>query len=171
MAFRPEAAVPMCALADVLLRDPNTLTPGERELIASYVSRLNNCEYCYLDHSAVASHHLDGDEDLVESVCRDPESAAISDKLKALLAIAAKVTLGGSEVKEEDIERARGVDATDKEIHDAVMIAALFCMANRYVDGLATWAPSDKESYREDGQRLAEKGYVQVVESDNALAG
>jgi uncharacterized peroxidase-related enzyme len=168
MAFSPETAIPLCALADVLLRGPNTLTPGEREMIASYTSKLNDCEYCYLDHSAVAAHHLGGDEELVESVCLDPESAAVSDKLKALLAIARKVQIGGHEVTEEDIARARAEEATDKEIHDTVMIAALFNMANRYVDGLATWAPSDKEAYREDGQRLAEDGYVQVVESDNA---
>lgn len=88
------------------------------------------------------------------------EAAPISEKLKALLAIAGKVQLGGKSVKFEDIARARQQGATDKEIHDTVLIAAAFCMYNRYVDGLATWAPTDPQIYRENGKRLAEDGYV-----------
>jgi len=87
----------------------------------------------------------------------DFESAAISDKLKALLAVAGKVQKGGKQVKSEDIARARQHGASDKEIHDTVLIAAAFCMYNRYVDGLATWAPTIPLSYRENGQRLAEE--------------
>jgi|HubBroStandDraft_6_1064221.scaffolds.fasta_scaffold147504_2 hypothetical protein len=69
--------------------------------------------------------------------------------------------MGGKQVTSEDILRARQQGATDKEIHDTVLIAAAFCMYDRYVDGLATWAPTDADLYRENGRRLADEGYVQ----------
>src|SRR3954454_20910439 len=121
MMFRPETAKPLNELVDVLLRGPHTLTPGERELIATYVSAQNDCRYCQTIHGAIAAHHLDGNEDLVLSVKRDPEKAAVSPKLKALIAIAGKVQQGGKSVTREDIERARAEGATDLEIHDAVL--------------------------------------------------
>lgn len=164
MAFSPETAKPMNELAETLLRAPNSLASGEREMIAAFVSKRNECHFCQASHGAAAAHHLGGAEDLVDRVCRDPESADVSDKLKALLAIAAKVQVGGLEVTEADIERAREQGATDREVHDTVLIAAAFCMYNRYVDGLATWAPADREAYREPGRMLAEEGYVRIGE-------
>src|SRR5580658_9176770 len=118
MMFRPETAKPMNELVDVLLRGPHTLSPGERELIGAYVSSRNDCFYCHTIHGAVAAQHLGGDEDLVRSVKRNFEHAGISDKLKALLAIAGKVQQSGRNVTPEDIERARREGATDLEIHD-----------------------------------------------------
>ncbi len=160
MAFRPETAGPLNDIVDVLLRGPHTLTPGERELIATYVSSQNDCEYCHTIHGAVAAHHLGGDEDLVSLVKRDPLQAAVSEKLKALLVIAGKTAQGGKYVTAADVERARGLGATDLEIHDTVLIAAVFCMCNRYVDGLATWAPTDPAFYRSRAAMLAEQGYA-----------
>jgi uncharacterized peroxidase-related enzyme len=160
MAFRPETAKPLNELADILLRGPSTLSPGERELIATFVSSRNDCFFCQTIHGAVAAYHLAGDEQLVLDVKRNIEEAKVSDKLKALLAIAAKVQKGGKSVLAEDIERARKHGASDLEIHDTVLIAAAFCMYNRYVDGLATWAPEDPERYRQERARLAQQGYV-----------
>lgn len=158
-AFRPETAKPMCELANILLHESHTLSPGERELIATYVSSLNDCYYCQTSHGAIAAHHLGGDEQLVLAVKQDFHSAAISTKLKALLDIAAKVQQGGKSVLPEDVERARDQGATDLEIHDTVLIAAAFCMYNRYVDGLATWAPLDPQGYRDRAARVARDGY------------
>ena len=159
MVYRPETAKPLNSLADILLRGPSTLSPGERELIATYVSARNDCFFCQTVHGAVAAYHLDGNEQLVLDVKHDAQTADVSDKLKALLAIAGKVQRGGKNVLAEDIERARQQGATDLEIHDTVLIAAAFCMYNRYVDGLATWAPNDPERYRQQGARLAQEGY------------
>ena len=164
MAFSPETAEPLNALAEVLLRGPNSLTPGEREMIATYVSSENDCFFCQTIHGAVAAHHLGNDEGLVQAIKLDFETASISQKLKALLAIAGKVQKGGKNVTSQDIARARQHGATDKEIHDTVLIAAAFCMYNRYVDGLATWAPTDPEVYRQNGKRLAEQGYAVSTE-------
>jgi uncharacterized peroxidase-related enzyme len=169
MAFSPETAKPLNALAEVLLRGPNTLAPAEREMIATFVSSENDCYFCQHAHGAVAAYRLGGNEKLVNDVKLNFESAAVSEKMKALLAIAGKVQKGGKQVTPADINRAREQGATDKEIHDSVLIAAAFCMYNRYVDGLATWAPTDPAMYRENGKRLAEKGYVEAT--DDLLAG
>ena len=160
MMFRPETAKPMNELVDLLLRGPHTLSPGERELIATYVSAENDCRFCQTIHGAIAAHHLGGNEELVLDVKHDFERAEISSKLKALLAIAGKVQLGGKNVTTEDVARARKEGATDLEIHDTVLIAAVFCMCNRYVDGLATWAPDDPEFYGQRATLVATHGYT-----------
>jgi len=159
-AFRPETAKPMRELAEVLLRGPNTLTSGERETIASFVSARNDCAFCRDSHRAAAAHHLDGDYELVDAVRADYQQAPVSAKLKALLAIAAKVQQGGKHVTTADVDRARAEGATDSEIHDTVLIAAAFCMYNRYVDGLATLTPTDDAAYHAMGERMARQGYV-----------
>lgn len=160
MAFRPETAKPLNELVDVLLRGPHSLSPGERELIATFVSAQNECRYCQTIHGAIAAHHLHGDEQLVVTVKRDAAHADISDKLKALLVIAGKVAESGKHVTDADVARAREHGATDLEIHDTVLIAAVFCMCNRYVDGLATWAPDDPDFYRQRAALVAEHGYA-----------
>ena len=162
MAFRPETARPLNDLVETLLHGPNTPHAGERELIATYVSYLNDCHYCQTIHGAIAAASLNGDEDLVKRVKADFQHADISDKLKALLVIASKVQKGGKHVTAEDVAHARALGATDLEIHDTVLIAAAFCMFNRYVDGLGTWQPHDEAMYRERGKRVAREGYVTV---------
>jgi uncharacterized peroxidase-related enzyme len=158
-AFRPETAGPLSALAETLLRADNSLTRGERESIAAYVSSLNECRFCELSHSAFAAAQLDGGYDVVDSVKRDPREAPVSPRLRALLGIAASVQRSGRAVTAADVEAARAAGATDVEIHDTVLIAAAFSMYNRYVDGLATWAPTDPEAYLESGRRIVEVGY------------
>jgi uncharacterized peroxidase-related enzyme len=161
-AYRPATAKPLRELAEILLRGPSTLSSGEREMIAAFVSARNHCEFCRDSHRAAAAHHLNGDYALVDAVRYDFQTADVSPKLKTLLAIAAKVQQGGKFVTASDIEQARATGATDQEIHDAVLIAAAFCMYNRYVDGLATWTPSDSTLYDEMGRRMASEGYVRT---------
>lgn len=159
MAFRPETAFHLNQLVEVLLQGPSTLAKGERELIAAYVSNLNECKFCAGTHGAIAKHHF-GDSSPVEDVLSDVDSAPISPKLKSLLAIAGKVQISGSEVSLEDIDNARNQDATDIEIHDTVLIAAAFCMFNRYVDGLDTEVPANENIYDQIGAYRAKNGYL-----------
>lgn len=161
MAFSPETTKPLNALVDQLLwSTDNTLSKGERELIATYVSSENDCQYCQTIHGAIASHCLGDDEgSLVRQVKANPETAPISEKMKALLAIAGSVQKGGKHVSANQIERARTRGVTDREIHDTVLIAAAFCMFNRYVDGLATWMPDDPAMFRQRAALVAEHGY------------
>ena len=159
MAFRPEAAEPMGALANILLRDDEGISRAERELIATHVSYLNECFYCHTSHGATACQYLDGDKALVDQVRKDYRNAPIPDKLKALIAVAASVQKSGKAVTPEQIAEARKQGATDRDIHDAVLIAAAFCMFNRYVDGLAATTPTDLSTYDARGRQIAEKGY------------
>lgn len=160
MSFRPETAKPLNELAEVLLRGDSTLTRGERELIAAHVSKLNDCHFCHTSHATFAAMQLDDGWDVIDAVIDDVSTAPISDKLKALLAIAAKVQQGGLNVTPADVDAARAQGATDVEIHDTVLIAAAFCMFNRYVDGLATWAPPNREDYTETGRMIVDLGYA-----------
>jgi alkylhydroperoxidase family enzyme len=109
----------------------------------------------------VAQYYHQDEPDLVQQVKADYRNAPISDKMKALLAVAESVQLGGKFVTAEQVEHARTAGASDIEIHDTVLIAAAFCMFNRYVDGLGTFAPSDPDMYRERAKRIAEEtGYA-----------
>jgi uncharacterized peroxidase-related enzyme len=157
-AFRPETAKPLRELAHILLHEPNSLSPGERELIATYVSSRNDCYFCQTSHGAAAACHL-GNNETVKRVHADFEQAPISEKLKRLLVIAGQVQRGGKQVTREAVQAAREQGATDVEIHDTVLIAAAFCMYNRYVDGLATWQPRDESMYAQMGEHLAREGY------------
>ncbi|HEU5054159.1 MAG TPA: peroxidase-related enzyme [Hanamia sp.] len=164
--FRPETGKPLYELAQVLLRRESTLSEAERELIAAYVSKRNDTMFCMMSHAA-ASRALFGDEkQIVDDVLKDMNKANITDKMKALLNIAGKVQVLGNEVKPEDVDVARKHGATDKEIHDAVLIAAAFSMFNRYVDGLASFTPTDEKEYEVMGKRMAEKGYVPPVNKE-----
>ena len=160
--FRPETGKHLYELAQVLLRSESPLTEAERELIAAYVSSRNNCMFCAGSHAA-ASRCLYGDEkNIVDDVLKGVDQSNISNKLKALLHIAGKMQILGKEVTEEDVAAARKEGANDREIHDTVLIAATFSMFNRYVDGLASWTPTDPAAYEEMGKRMA-KGYVMPV--------
>lgn len=164
MAAKPASGRALCALAEQLLRGPSPLSQGERELIAAYVSDRNGTAFCTKSHSAAAHHALAGDgvpdaESVVAAVRRDPETAPVGDKLRALLAIAAKVARSGLDVTEADVARAKAAGATDEDVHDAVLVAAAFCMYNRYVDGLAAREPADPSGYDLMGKVLAVEGY------------
>jgi uncharacterized peroxidase-related enzyme len=160
MAFRPETAKPLNDLAEILLRSDNSLSRGDREVIATYVSYLNDCFFCQNAHGGLAQHYLKCDMPFVDSIKANPEAAPIPEKLKALLAIAGSVQKGGKHVTQQQIDRARLSGATDVEIHDTVLIAAAFCMFNRYVDGLGTSAPQDRMFYVNRAPARAEEGYA-----------
>ena len=163
MIAYPETEVHLNGLAEALLRGPSSLTPAERELIATRVSHGNECVFCASVHAATARELYGPQSAIVDQTLIDAEAAPLSEKMKALLAIADKVRRDGRLVQAQDVARARAAEADDKALHDTVLIAAAFCMFNRYVDGLATFAPKDPEAYRQSGQRLASKGYLRSI--------
>jgi uncharacterized peroxidase-related enzyme len=146
-------------LAHTLLHGPSPLSRGERELIAGYVSHLNDCEFCYESHCASANAHFGDGGGTTAFVKTDILQAPLTEKMKALLKVAARVQSGGKDLQPEHIETARKAGATDEEIHDTVLVAAAFCMYNRYVDGLRTHLPESKDDYVEMGKRMAGSGY------------
>ena len=163
MAYSPETGKALNELAEILLHDDNnTLTRGERELIGAYVSSENDCFFCQNVHGAMAQHYFESNMQFIDDIKKDYRSTPISDKLKSLLAIAGSVQKGGKYVTSEQIEHAKSLGATNKEIHDTVLIAAAFCMFNRYVDGLNTWAPQDRQVYVDRAKMRAEDGYANM---------
>jgi uncharacterized peroxidase-related enzyme len=167
LEYRRDSADPIRELTQVLLRGPSTLTAGERELIATVVSARNECRFCTQAHTAVADWLL-GENQTSKEVKTDPESSPVSKKMKALLSIAAQVQTSGKAVTKEAIDRAKTEGATDLEIHDTVLIAALFCFYNRYVDGLATITPTDPDFYQKLAIRIA-GGYERLPQGYDHL--
>lgn len=154
-------------LAERLLRGPSKLSQTQRELIAAAVSRQNDCLFCCESHAA-AARASGSSEDQVLIDATLPEGAvdptAHPDlKLRSLLEIALATAKGGQQVTSSLVEAARKHGADDTEIHDAILIAAAFCMFNRYVDGHATVAPErGAAAYVGMGQRLANQGYIRA---------
>jgi uncharacterized peroxidase-related enzyme len=158
LEYDKKAAAPIRELTQILLRGESTLTEGERELIATVVSNGNQCKFCTAAHTAAANLLL-SEEETAQKVKQDITTAPVSDKMKALLTIASMVRESGKAVTPHAIQKAKDEGATDIEIHDTVLIAALFCLYNRYVDGLATVTPSNPEFYQGLGERLKNHGY------------
>lgn len=168
LEYRKESAQPIRELTQVLLRGPSTLSEAERELIATIVSHGNECTFCTTAHTAAADKLL-GECNTTEAIKNDIESAPVSEKIKALLVIAKQVQQSGKAVTVHSIERAKNAGATDIEIHDTVLIAALFCLYNRYVDGLATRLPETKAYYQTLAERLATNGYERLPQGYDHL--
>lgn len=162
MIERPDTAAPLNQLAETLLRGPMSLSRGERELIAAYTSELNTTPFCSGSHSAFAAAQLDGGHDLVASVLRGPDDAPITPRMRALLRIAAEVRGEVRAVSDEAVAAARAEGADDAEIHDTVLIAASFCLFNRYVTCLDTEVPGDPAYYDQAAQRIVTHGYGAV---------
>ena len=171
MMFRPETAEPLNALAETLLRADNSLSRGERETIAAYVSNLNECRFCEWSHSAFAARQLEGGYDVVDSIKRDLDEAPVSPRLRALLADRGRGPTQRPRRDRGDIRAARNAGASDVEIHDTVLIAAAFCMYNRYVDGLGTWAPDAREAYDQMAEGIVEHGYGASLRNASDIIG
>lgn len=162
MAFKPSSAKALRALAETILRGPSSMTSAERELIASVVSQKNDCLFCSESHAAAARVHWGHDSDLVDDVLKNGTSVISDLRLRSLVRIAVAVQRSGKEVTSELVTEARRSGATDEDIHDTVLVAAAFCMFNRYVDGLATpQPPKGHPAYAPMGERLAREGYVE----------
>ncbi len=162
------AAAPIRELTQILLRGESTLTEGERELIATVVSNGNQCKFCTAAHTAAADVLL-GENKTSLQAKTNITTARVSDKMKALLTIATMVRESGKAVTKEAIDNAKAEGATDIEIHDTVLIAALFCLYNRYVDGLATVTPTNPDFYQGLGERLKNHGYNRLPQGYDHL--
>lgn len=167
--FRKETAAPLCHLTEVLLRGPSTLTEAERELIASHVSALNACAYCSTAHTAATCLLPGGEKMGLTPMETDIHSLNVSDKVKALLHLASLVQQSGLRVTQSDIDEAKSKGATDLEIHDTILIAALFCLYNRYVDGLGATTPTSPSYYSALGRRITSRGYEMPDDGYHAL--
>lgn len=168
LEYSQHTAGPIRELTQILLRGESTLTQGERELIATVVSYNNECVFCTTAHTAAADLLL-GESETCEMVKTDIDSAPVSDKMKSLLKIAKLVQISGKAVTPGAITSAKENGASDEEIHDTVLIAGLFCLYNRYVDGLASVTPANPEFYQYLGERIVNHGYNRLPQGYDHL--
>ncbi|WP_019856300.1 carboxymuconolactone decarboxylase family protein [Actinopolyspora mortivallis] len=167
ISYRPRTGRALVELTEALLRDEDGLSRGERELIAAAVSSGNDCTFCAEAHGAFAAHQLSGGSEVVEAACTNPHQAALPAKTRALLNLAEDVREGGRNVTEQRVAEARRAGADDRDIHDTVLIAAAFCMFNRYVDGLNAATPDDERFYEDLATTIVEHGYTASVLNDS----
>jgi uncharacterized peroxidase-related enzyme len=168
LEYRKDSGQPIRELTQILMRGQSTLTEGERELIASVVSTANHCTFCSTAHTAAADL-LIGDHETSQKVKEDIHTAPVSEKMKTLLTIASLTGKGGKYVTAEAISKAKAAGASDVEIHDTVLIAALFCLYNRYVDGLATALPAENSYFDQLAERVVNHGYMRLPQGYDHL--
>ncbi|HVV53975.1 MAG TPA: carboxymuconolactone decarboxylase family protein [Mucilaginibacter sp.] len=168
LEYRKDTGQPIRELTQILMRGPSTLTEGERELIATIVSHGNQCRFCTTAHTAAADLLL-GEKTTTKQIKTDIESAPLSEKMKALLTIAAAAGKNGKLVTSEMISRARAAGATDTELHDTVLIAGLFSLYNRYVDGMATAMPDNDTYFDTLADRIVHHGYMRLPQGYDHL--
>lgn len=168
LEYRKDSAAPIRNLTQFLLRGPSILSEAERELIATIVSHRNQCKFCTTAHTAAADLLL-GEKNTTDEIKQDIKTAQISEKMKSLLVIASLVQQSGKYVTADVINNAKNAGATDLEIHDTVLIAALFCLYNRYVDGLATAMPEKPEYFQSLAERLVNHGYTRLPQGYDHL--
>lgn len=137
-----------------LMRGPSPLTPGERELIAGYVSGLNACEFCHGAHTAAAVA-FGFPEDLMPKLLEDLASAPVSEKLKPILSFVRKLTLTPAKMRESDAEAVFKAGWDEIALHHAIGVAARYNLVNRLIHGHGISANPD--TFRERGEHIAGK--------------
>ncbi len=157
----PEIARPLIEYHEVLLRGESPFTAAERELIAAYVSGLNNCHYCHAVHSQAAVA-LGIAANTIAEMLSNSQCEYVDPRIRPVLAFVRKLTLSPATVAAADADAIFAVGWTDRALHDAVAICGLFNLMNRLVDGLGIKA---SEAYTKiAAQRLAEQGYAQLAD-------
>jgi len=158
LAFRPKIADHLARLSHEIMHEEAPISVALRELIATYTSSLNHCEFCMKAHAAVAIH-LCKDEALVWSVVHDLEQSALPEQDKAMLRFSRKVTLDSDSINEADVATVHAAGWDDTSIFYAIAVCALFNFYNRFVSSNGVKPVSD-QAFRRLGARMAEKGYV-----------
>ncbi|MEV6647296.1 peroxidase-related enzyme [Amycolatopsis sp. NPDC051371] len=161
----PEPARHLLAFHEALLRGDSPFTAGEREMIAAYVSGLNDCDYCHGIHT-VTAEAFGVPEGVLKAALTDLDAAPVDDRLKPVLSYVGKLTRTPSRMTAADADAVFAAGWDDRALHDAVLVCALFNFMNRMVDGLGIQA--DAAYATTSGERLAEGGYAGLA---SLLAG
>ena len=157
----PKAARPLLEYHEVLLRGDSPFSAAERELIAAYVSGLNNCNYCRAIHSQTAVALGIGAE-TIANVFSNPHCEHVDVRMRPILAFVRKLTLSPANITAADVDAIFASGWDDRALHDAMAICGLFNLMNRLVNGLGVEA---SEAYTKmAAQRLAQGGYADLLE-------
>jgi len=157
-AFQQTFTIHLARFSQGVLRQPASISPGLRELIAAYTSYQNECAFCTQAHAAAASELL-GNEALVWGALRDLEHAPLDEKEKQLLRFVGKVTKNLPGIQREDVDTLRSAGWDDEAIYYAITTCALFNFYNRWIT--ASGVPEmSTDNHRQQGKTLASRGYV-----------
>jgi len=138
------------------LRGDSDWSFGDRELMAAFVSSRNQCRYCTDVHRATAARFV-GDA-AAEAVLATPETAPISDKLRATLTFLGKLTKSPRDITPADIEPMRRAGVSDDGILNAIEVCATFCTINRLADTFG-FRPQTPQQLANEAKTLATKHY------------
>ena len=153
----PDTAHPLLGFHELIMRGPSPFTPGEREMIAAYVSGVNDCAYCHGVHT-VTAEAFGLEPGVLSAALADLDSAPVDAKLKPVLAYVGKLTRAPSTMADEDAKAVFAAGWDERALHDAVLVCALFNFMNRMVEGLGIRADT---AYADvSGKRLKEGGYA-----------
>ena len=153
----PETYAPLARVTQAIMRGDSPFTPGERELIASYVSGLNACQYCAGGHAA-AAEAFGINEGFLGRLLEDVDGSGVDERLKPVLAYVKKLTLTSSRMTQADADAVYAAGWEEKALHDAIAVCCMFNFMNRLVDGHGVAA--DPEVFGERGKRHKELGYL-----------
>ncbi len=156
-AYQQDITIHLARFTHTLLRQPASISPGLRELIAAYTSARNECAFCTRAHAATAAELL-GDEALVWEALRDLERSRLDERTKVLLRFIGAITTNVPAVGRDDVEAVRAAGWDDEAIYFAITTCALFNFYNRWITATGVPAMSD-EGHREQGRMLATRGY------------
>ncbi len=160
LKMSPEAGIALMELHEQIMRGPSSLTPGERELIAAYVSGLNKCQYCHGVHAETAKA-FGMPKEAVDSMFDDPGAAGFDDKMQPILRLARKLTEAPSSVVEADAQAVYDAGWDEKALHDAIMVVCCFNFMNRLLE--AHDVHGQEEIFKQRGPMLKEYGYLPLI--------
>jgi AhpD family alkylhydroperoxidase len=155
--YRPEFyGGPMKHLTHEAMRGPSAWSVGDRELMAAFVSKVNDTEFCIKAHSAVAEQAY-RDRTRVTAVLADLESAPIGEPLRATLRMLGKLTREHT-VDADDMRTALGAGGTRAQIEDALAVSLAFNVTDRLADSFAFSVPGP-EAFEAGAKFLLARGY------------
>lgn len=149
-----------------LMRGPSPLSPGERELIAGFVSGLNACEFCHGAHTAAAVA-FGFPEDLMPVLLNDIDSAPMDERLKPILKYAKKLTLTPAKMIQADADAVFAAGWDELALHHAVAVVARYNLVNRLIHGHGIEANPD--TFRSRGAHIAGKNHSDWKENESIL--
>jgi len=155
----PARYLPFVQLLDNVMSAESELSKAQREMIALYVSRLNDCHYCVDSHSGVLAG-LETDADLVHSLA-NRSTEHLDDRLRAVFTFAHKLALEPGSLSEADIDAVRSAGWSDQTIEDTMCVVATFAFLNRLVDGFGIVGSDDH--FQQVGGMVSQQGYQPLL--------
>ncbi len=149
--------LPYVRLLTEIMNGESELSKPEREMIAFYVSALNDCAYCVGSHRAVLVG-LGVDEATIAAV----ETGSPADpRMGPALAFVAKLTKTPGAVTQADVDRVRGAGWSERAVEDMIGVASLFAFLNRLVDGFGV--EGSAAGFAQTGDLVSRYGYAPLV--------